>query len=928
MKIVRAFITLAVLLELSPLNAQVVINEIFYHAPDDLNDLQWIELYNAGDQVVNLSGWRLTKAIKFHFSAGATIASHGYAVVCKDRKLFQEYYQVAVTGEFDKSFKHGGDALELHNAASQLVDSVHFGNRPPWPRGPDGSTASLERICPTAPGTLAENWTGSPLSPDATRPGGTPGEKNAAYCATLPPTITRVSFPSNCVPPEQTIKVEAWVKSKAELKEVVLLYRTIGPGFSGEERALPMSKTSETAYAATIPGQSAGQVVRFRIQAVDINSAERFYPGPNEPHPALSCLVWTNATPGKVSLGYIIHTDAEDAQSSLRQLQNRGAGASSSPEAQARFMVRMQLQVALDLPMLWAALTLTNDPAIDLEKLRPLFRLERETTELEQKILTEANPEEASGKTAELVKPLKNRLGDSLKPLLSPDKFKTYETWRAAAPVGGGPGPMSEDPALMLRQFIRLEPDYLHLAASTNINSTQMLALREVYRDAIKQRDDLIPEVRKMMSNQGRENQEEGQKLQAKAEAIPAAVDKKIGLTLTATQLRQLSAWRLAGQPSFMRHTRTKLPDPVLGESAFVLVDHQTGAPKLFDFVRIPERSGGWKVHFGKDQPWNGMTVVDLIFEESDRWLLSEPLAYDLYDRAGVAACRTDFFRLNVDGQPAGYYLLIEQPNKAFFRRYGLRDDGNLYKANWTGNGLVGQHEKHINRHTGHDDLVQLVDQLEKTKTQPDEQWALIQRQFDVEQVLTHYAVRMLISDWDGFFNNYLLYHDIRGTGKWTFYPWDEDKTWGEYDGWEQQGTLYNMPLSYGAEGDHPPGEPAGRPSTSYGFGQWWRAGGYISRPLLANPTFRKYFLARVKDLLGSEFTAERLFPLVDGFHDRLLEEIRYRAQVRKEDPDRAEKHFDSNLASLKEFITKRRQWLLEQEEIRTAEAFDRTQLK
>jgi hypothetical protein len=186
----------------------------------------------------------------------------------------------------------------------------------------------------------------------------------------------------------------------------------------------------------------------------------------------------------------------------------------------------------------------------------------------------------------------------------------------------------------------------------------------------------------------------------------------------------------------------------------------------------------------------------------------------------------------------------------------------------------------------------------------------------------------MLISDWDGFFNNYFLYHDLSGTGKWTFYPWDEDKTWGDYDGWEREGTLYNLPLTYGAEGDHPPGEPGGRPSASYGFRNWWRAGGYISRPLLANDTFRKFFLARIKQLLGSEFTEERLFPRVDAFRDQLKDEIEYRAQVMKEDPTKAQKRFESNLASLKDFITKRRQWLLEQDAIRTAGTFDHSQLK
>src|SRR5262245_29111789 len=286
--------------------------------------------------------------------------------------------------------------------------------------------------------------------------------------------------------------------------------------------------------------------------------------------------------------------------------------------------------------------------------------------------------------------PFNEARGEPLKPVLNADRIKTYQAWREAGPSGGGP--RGNDPAMMLRQFIRLEPDYLHLATSSNITTTQFESLRELYRDAIQQRDALVPEVRKMMSGQRQENQAEGERLQAKAMAIPAAVEEKLKRLLTPAQARQFFAWQTAELPPFMRHGRSKPPKQVRGDAAFVLIEPQSREPKLFDFVEIPERSGGWKVHLGKDQPWNGLPVSDLIFEASDRWLLSEPLAYDLYRRAGVAACRTDFMRLTVDGQPAAYYLLIEQVNKAFLRHNGLRDDGNLYKANWVGNGLVGQH--------------------------------------------------------------------------------------------------------------------------------------------------------------------------------------------------------------------------------------------
>jgi len=518
-----------------------------------------------------------------------------------------------------------------------------------------------------------------------------------------------VTFPSNCIRPDEPIRIEAQVESKAELKEVVLTYRVIQPGSSGEEKQVAMTKSGKEArYTASIPGQKAGQVVRCRIRAVDANKAERIYPSPTELRPAISCLVFTNVATGKIPTGFIIHTDPDEAQSALRQVRN-GAPVASSPEAGGRFMAQMQFNAALDLPALWAALTVTNCSPDVLEKLRPIFRQEEhEVRALQEKAIATSNPQEIGRKIPELVKPVKTALGESLKSVVTPEQMKAYESW--AEPVSMAGGPMG-DPAMMLRQFVRLEPDYLHLAASTNISAAQLAGLRDVYRDAIQQRDALLPEVRKMMSNPG-QNQAEGEKLQARAMAIPTEVDKKLKQSLTAAQTRQLLAWKSADQPAFMRHARTRPPEPVQGDAAFVIVDPKNGEPKLFDFVRIPERSGGWKVHFGKDQEWNAMSVVDLIFEASERWVLSEPLAYEVYRDAGVAACRTDFVRLTIDGQPAGYYLLIEQVNKAFFRHIGLRDDGNLYKANWMGDGLTGQNEKHINRHTGHDDLIKLVDQL------------------------------------------------------------------------------------------------------------------------------------------------------------------------------------------------------------------------
>src|SRR5436190_7682959 len=47
----------------------VVINEIMYHPPRDLEQLQYVELFNAGKTERDLSGWSFSKGVKFVFPA-------------------------------------------------------------------------------------------------------------------------------------------------------------------------------------------------------------------------------------------------------------------------------------------------------------------------------------------------------------------------------------------------------------------------------------------------------------------------------------------------------------------------------------------------------------------------------------------------------------------------------------------------------------------------------------------------------------------------------------------------------------------------------------------------------------------------------------------------------------------------------------------
>jgi hypothetical protein len=365
-------------------------------------------------------------------------------------------------------------------------------------------------------------------------------------------------------------------------------------------------------------------------------------------------------------------------------------------------------------------------------------------------------------------------------------------------------------------------------------------------------------------------------------------------------------------QPYGRRRPPDAASSPALktpGGSALICLPPGAKEALIFDHVRVRPRKGGWKVHFLKDQPFDRMTGINLIFEFSPRYVLSEPLAYELYRRAGVPAPLTQHARLWLDRRPFGYYLLVEQPNKSFLRRNERDENGNLYKLLWYGQGAVGQHEKKTNLHTGHGDIVQLLDGLKRNTGAL--QWEFIQQHFNVEEVASYYAVNMCIQNWDGFFNNYFTFHDLRPNGKWEIFPWDEDKTWGDYDGASRTYDWYEMPLTFGMSGDRQASRSFFGGGGPWGGAGWWRPPGWFSGPLLANPEFRKRFLARLREICDTIFVSEKLDPVINALQERLEEEVRFRAQLTGERPDAALQGFRSDIKSFRNQVANRRQFIL-----------------
>ena len=912
--------------------AQVVINEILYHAPDDLDDLQYIELHNAGAQAVDLSGWSLRKGVQFKFAAGTQLAPKGFLVVCRSTNRFHEFYKVSVAGEFQAHLKHKGERLELADAAGRVVDAVKFSNKALWPLGPDGHSGSLERISPTGPSEDPSNWISSPLTDDRDRPGGTPGRPNAGYSAVRPPVVASAKLSATFPAANQALTVEAEIPAGESVEKLEVLYRLAGPGMEKDAAPVLMTQTTPGHYTATIPGQPAGQLIRAQVRATGPRGSHREYPASTEPHPALSAYVLQPFSPAKIPFGWILRTtekELKSAQGAANHPMFGGFFPPPDPEQEDRDAAREKLMQRLDISPLWfeVGVRLAGDDVKLVSQLRELVaaQLARRSQTMAEFL--------APGVTERL--PTLPKVADAfldqflteLRRSLNATQQNALDAWLKGSPARAAAGEG------IITSRVDLEGLWQALTLNTEPDPERLPQWISTFRRLDAKRAALAAEIAT-----GADKASLFRAQRDRADDLGGSLETSFKSIVSPGQSGQLDFWSHAprpmvlgffgpppgvrrgpvgpggpggpplitfgGPPGFPGAFGGAPTEPGTFRSAFVYYDPAAGKTELFDFVKVTGRKGGQKVHFQKDQTLGTMNTIALIFEGEEESLV-EYLAYEVYRRAGMPVEQSFPVRLWQDGKPDGYSLLIEQPNRAFLRRNGIDDNGDMFKLLWFGGDLAGQHERHTHKRLGHTNLVAVVEGLEKTSG--DAQWAFIEKNFDVNEVATYFAVNMVLSHWDGFFNNYFAYQDTGDTGKWMMFPWDQDSTWGlRAMGQDDGGGVFStMPLSFGRNGDTP------------GGGGWWRQPGFFSGPLLANPQFRNVFLAKTKSILQTVYTEDAMGKFLDGVADRMIPEIRARAEAKQENPTDAVARWKESLTRCREHLKRRRAFLLAQDELK-----------
>ncbi|MGP8238415.1 MAG: lamin tail domain-containing protein, partial [Limisphaerales bacterium] len=151
----------------------VVINELMYDPFSGNDDDQYIELYNKGTNLIDLSGWRFTAGVTFTFPTNVLLGSNSYLVVARNlTNLFAKYPNLSAAntvGNYTGKLSHSGKRVALAmpqsyygtNTIFVVQDEVTYGVGGRWGEWSGGGGSSLELIDPRSNHRLAANWADS-----------------------------------------------------------------------------------------------------------------------------------------------------------------------------------------------------------------------------------------------------------------------------------------------------------------------------------------------------------------------------------------------------------------------------------------------------------------------------------------------------------------------------------------------------------------------------------------------------------------------------------------------------------------------------------------------------------------------------------------------------------------------------------------------
>lgn len=141
----KLLLVLSCFLGLIALKAQPVITEIMYNPPESgVDSLEYIEIYNGTGAAVDMTGWTLATAVNFTFPS-FTLNNDTHVIIAGNDTAFLHVFGfLPLQWSSASALNNSGEAIELKNAAGDLMDVVAYSSGNGWPSLASGQGSSLE----------------------------------------------------------------------------------------------------------------------------------------------------------------------------------------------------------------------------------------------------------------------------------------------------------------------------------------------------------------------------------------------------------------------------------------------------------------------------------------------------------------------------------------------------------------------------------------------------------------------------------------------------------------------------------------------------------------------------------------------------------------------------------------------------------------
>lgn len=148
----------SVILTVAEPAGRVVINEVHYDPEEASGRFEFIELFNAGNDVVDLSRWSFGDGVDFTFPEGVSLGVGEYLLVAEDPVALQNRFGVVALGPWSGRLAGDGEEIVLLDSAGQVRDVVDYRLGFPWPVGSGGEGGSMELVNPGLDNELGSSW--------------------------------------------------------------------------------------------------------------------------------------------------------------------------------------------------------------------------------------------------------------------------------------------------------------------------------------------------------------------------------------------------------------------------------------------------------------------------------------------------------------------------------------------------------------------------------------------------------------------------------------------------------------------------------------------------------------------------------------------------------------------------------------------------